>query len=1006
MPEMTFKSPGYFERESDLSAPRLGGPVGTPAGVIGTANKGPAFVPVTISSMPEFASFFGNLDPKNFGPYAVNEFLKHRTALTYLRVLGAGANATDQDISTTLLTGRVKSAGVHLDGNTASDDSRGRHNGAVQFIAAQHTLSAQEAYGMPMFTDNHSFNGSTVNLIRGMVLMASGARLMVQDGNANSVGAFTSTGPLDAATIVSNKFKLIISSTLGNGFANNDSNPGVQIYTASLNPTDPDYFAKVLNSDPDQFVSRQHMLYADFAVDAEIVTASYVAVMSGSTASSANSGDPTLVMRKAFGAFDTRYQTPSSPTFISQPFGTVEYDLFSFEALDDGQFANKLYKISIADVKASFDDANKHGTFTVQIRDWEDTDANPSVMESFPNCSLDPNATNYVAKLIGDRKVTFNFDTTVTSEKRIVAFGKYANVSKFIRVRMNDQVTRGLVPAEALPFGFRGLELPKTNDSLNDTAPSSATSRLAGVLGVSAASALSGSILPPIPFRTKVTKGTALSPSTWLGQPGATELTNTQLYWGVKFERNTLPLNANIVSEKNPLLEAYTKLLGIKKLDVLVTGSGADTFNDNKFTLAKVAFSNGSITDLTSSVNDHMREAAYIRNGKIDTTSYTINDGVLSGRITLATLLTKGTAAQFNKFSQFAKFTTFLHGGFDGVNFLDRDARRMNDKSTSFDAGGGAESNYVAPGLLVNPMGVGQSNSGVQSYQTAIDIMTDAMVVNTNIMMIPGLRESFITDYAMKKVRDYGMAYYVMDIPKYDDNAARLYDDSTAKPSVDNTANALDARAIDNNYVGTYFPDVFINDATNKRRVKVPASVAALGALGFNDRVGYPWFAPAGFSRAALDFVTNVEIRLNVSDRDRMYDTSRINPIASFPKLGFVIFGQKTLQVKKSALDRVNVRRLMLDIKRIVYTIANQMAFEQNTPEVRNKFVSDVTQQLGLVQAQAGIEDKRVIMNETNNSSEDVAANRVNGRIVVVPTRTFEFIQVDFIISPSGVTFI
>lgn len=1002
MPEQTFRSPNFFDREIDLSALTVAGPVGTPAGVIGTANKGPAFVPVTVANFDEFIGVFGNLDPKKFGPYAVNEFLKHRAALTYLRVLGAGANTTESHIATTLQSGRVTNAGFKLEGNAAAHDSRGRHVGAVQFLAARHTLQANEAFGMPMFTDNSSFNGSSVSLLRGMVLLASGARMMVLNGDESAIGAFTAAGPDDAATIASGKFKLVISSTLGNGFVNTDGNPGVKILTASMNPTSPDYFGKVLNTDPDKFVEQQHMLYADFAVDDELATATTVAVLSGSARTSTNSGETTLEMRKAFGAFDTRFKAPRTSMFISQPFGATEYDLFAFESLDDGEYANNLYKISITNLKASNDDADPYGTFTVQIRDWNDTDTNQVVLETFPNCSLNPLAENFIAKLIGDRKVTFNFDSAVESERRIVTFGKYQNNSAYVRIVMSDAADRGLVPAKSLPFGFRGPELLKTNDSLNDTAPSDP--RVVGVLGVGVASSLSGSILPPIPFRYKVTKGEVPSTAAWDGQPGATELTNTQLYWGVKFERNTTPLNANLVTEKNRLLENLTKFMGIRKLDTLVTGSGADSFNNNKFTLAKVALSNTAIAHLTSSVNDHMREAAYIRNGVVDTTNYTISSSI-GRRVTLATILADGTAADFNRFSTFTKFTNFMLGGYDGLNFLDRNARRMNDKATSFDTDGAAESSYIAPGLLVNPNGVGQANSNVLSYKTAIDIMTDPMTVNTNILAIPGIRESFITDYAMQKVRDYGLAYYIADIPEYSDLSVRLYDDSTTKPDVDQTANALDARNIDNNYAGCYFPSVFVDDLTNRRRVKVPASVAAMGALAFNDRVAYPWFAPAGFNRAALDFVTNVDVRLNVIDRDRLYD-SRINPIATFPRQGFVIYGQKTLQIAKSALDRVNVRRLLLEVKRIIIGIALRSTFDNNTVAVRNKFVSDSSLQLGLIQAQAGIESFKVIMNETNNTAEDVALNRLRGKVIVVPTRVIEFIAIDFIITNSGVSFI
>ncbi len=249
------------------------------------------------------------------------------------------------------------------------------------------------------------------------------------------------------------------------------------------------------------------------------------------------------------------------------------------------------------------------------------------------------------------------------------------------------------------------------------------------------------------------------------------------------------------------------------------------------------------------------------------------------------------------------------------------------------------------------------------------------------------------------------MAIYLMDLVQYDENVNRLYDDSTTRPDVTTTANQFDGRAIDNASVATYFPDVYINDEVNNRRVMVPPSVAALAALGLNDRVAAPWFAPAGFNRAALDFVTNVRVRLNQDDRDNL-QTVRINPIATFPRQGFAIFGQKTLQQANTALNRVNVRRLMLEIKRIIGNIAMKMIFEQNTAAVRDKFVSDATLQLGLIQTQAGIEAFRVIMNETNNTAIDANNNRVNGRIIFVPTKTIEYIAIDFIITNSGVTFV
>lgn len=1007
MAEQTFRSPGFFDAELDLSVRQELGPAGVPAGLVGASSKGPAFVPITVRDFSTFRQTFGDLDVRYPAPYAANEFLKHKQALTFLRVLGVGSLDTSAAISKYQTTGQAKNAGFVVTGSAAANDSIGRHMGATQFICARHTLRANEAYGMPMFTDNSTFNGSIANLVRGAVLLASGARMMVLDGATSAVGAFGSGAPDDVASLDSNSyFKLIISSSNGSSFGVTDGNVGVKIYTASLNPSSPNYFAKLLNTDPEKFASEQHLVYADFAVDDELATASLVAVMSGSNNTSSVSGDATMKYRDVFGHFDTKFQTPKTPSFISQPFGNTEYDLFHIEALDDGEYANQLYKVSISDLKMSNDPADQYGTFTVLIRDWNDSDSTPNVLEQYSQCNLDPNSENYVARKIGDRKVYFNFESDNLEERRLVASGKYANQSKFVRVVMNESVERKLVPAKSLPFGFRGVEVLKTNDGTTDVPGAASQVRLAGVLdGSTNASLLSGSVLPPIPFVFKVTKG-QVATSGFAGNPGPTEIATANLYWGVKFTKNdTDALNVNVNTDKNSLVGSLTKFMGIKKLDALVTGSGADALCNNKFTLAKVALSNTSISDLTGTLESHMREAAYIRNATVDPSTYTLSDGTISSRLTFAALAAATSSVQFNRFSQFAKFTTFLYGGFDGVNVLDRAARRQSDKALSFDAGGGAESSYVSPGLAQNQGGTETSNNAVVAYKAAVDIMTNPHYVNCNILAMPGVREPYVTGYAAQKVRDYGMAIYLMDIVPYDDTTTRLYEDSASRPDVTTTAKQFDSLALDNNYSAAYFPDVFVDDTVNKRRVKVPATVAALAALAYNDRVSYPWFAPAGFNRAALDFVTNVATRLNSADRDALYDV-RINPIATFPRQGFVIFGQKTLQASKSALDRVNVRRLLLEIKRVVTDVALRLVFEQNTPEVRDRFVREASTRLGLIQTQAGVEQFRVVMDDTNNTQRDIEDNRLNGRISFVPTRTIEYIKMDFIITNSGVSFL
>ena len=346
----------------------------------------------------------------------------------------------------------------------------------------------------------------------------------------------------------------------------------------------------------------------------------------------------------------------------------------------------------------------------------------------------------------------------------------------------------------------------------------------------------------------------------------------------------------------------------------------------------------------------------------------------------------------------------------------------MNDRSTSTDAPlnfeGFASNEYnnaftTKTGLNAGNPGIGSKNSTVRSYRSAIRIMTDPMTVSHNILAIPGIRDAFVTDFAGERVRDYSLAIYLMDIPSFSQDLTRLYgsekrqliaSSSNATPDVRETAEQFSSRVVDNNYSAAYFPDVVISDTTNSTQVAVPASVAAIKALAFSDKVSFPWFAPAGFNRGALDNVTNVDIRLTAGDRDELYD-ARINPIANFPDGGIVIFGQKTLQLAKSALDRVNVRRMLLEVKRLIQRIAERLLFEPNNEATRARFINSVTPLLATVQAQAGIDSFTVVMDDSNNTAEDVENNRLNGRIIVVPTRAIEFIAIDFIITNSGVSF-
>jgi len=1036
MAENTFKSPGFFDREIELTA-QVESPSVTPAGIIGTSKKGPAFVPVTIGSKEQFDNIFGTNDVERFGPYAVEKFLENKAGVTFLRVLGAGANTSTTDIANTEEKGIVKNAGFRIDNGDADATANGQRLGVVQFLTARHTVSANSDVGFPCFTDNNSFPNlreasaadDTVNLVRAVLFTTTGSVFFVQDHNA-STPADSDSVSADIATTNTNtkKFRLLLYSEKGSDFATTDGVEGFKVFNVSLDPDDKDYIGKVLNTDPTKFDREQHLLYLDYAVEDELASvvggANAVAILSGSNSDSTVANVTDKSYRSLYGRYDTRYTTPKTTKFISQPFGKTEYNLFHFETLSDGAMQQDQIKVSISNIKASVEDNYKYGTFNVQVRRLKDTDPKPEILEEFINCSLDPTNERFVGRLIGDRKVKFNFDADLDEEKRLVVSGRYPNVSSHIRIVIDDAVYKKDVPETALPFGFKGIPVLKTNPMLIDDSSAVFTDnqRLAGK-GIS--NSITGSIVPPLPLRFKVTRGSVSTSPSFVGHPGSKEKTREQFYWGVKTDRIVDSarvadgvLNSNVSSQYNKVIDAYSKFQGISKLDTLVTGSSADTFNNNKFTLGRVALvqtlsANGSLPSFTASIPTHMKDAAYIRNGVIDQKTYQIADPIDTSlnRVTFATIL-NSSATTFNKFSGFAKFTNIFHGGFDGANILNKDLYYMNDKASSqvgyagdtITGGLGFYGSADQTGSEV-ALGTGKNNSIVASYRTAIDIMTDPMASNINILAIPGIRDSYITDYAVEKNKDYSMGLYVMDIPTFDEDGNRLFDDSTAKPDVDKTVDDLAARTLDDNAAAAYFPDVQMEDIqNNNRRVNVPASVAALGALAFNDAVSYPWYAPAGFNRGALGFVTNTKTKLSVADRDSLYE-NRINPIANFPDGSFVIFGQKTLQKAQSALDRVNVRRLLLEVKRQVSAVANRFVFEQNDSATRERFVSQVSPLLAVVQAQAGVEEFRVICDNSNNSANDVDENRLNGTIVVVPTRAIEFIAIDFIITNSGVSF-
>ena len=286
-----------------------------------------------------------------------------------------------------------------------------------------------------------------------------------------------------------------------------------------------------------------------------------------------------------------------------------------------------------------------------------------------------------------------------------------------------------------------------------------------------------------------------------------------------------------------------------------------------------------------------------------------------------------------------------------------------------------------------NPVGY---DSG--SWFDAIDSVSNPDEIDINMLVTPGitkLQHSNIYVKARDMVEDRQDVFYVFDTGGYTAGKAAVI---------------ADVEQEDTNYAATYYPWVKIFDDENSKNVWVPPSVVLPGVIAFTDKVAHPWFAPAGLNRGGLTEVVMAKERLTHAERDDLYE-GRVNPIASFPGEGVCVWGQKTLQAKPSALDRVNVRRLLLTLKKFIASTSRFLVFEQNTNATRQKFLNIVNPYLEGVQSNSGLTAFRVVMDDTNNTPDVVDRNELRGQIFVQPARTAEFIVLDFIVQPTGAVF-
>ena len=780
-------------------------------------------------------------------------------------------------------------------------------------------------------------------------------------------------GQLTGSVVMANpgQFSLLL-----NGYKGSQPN----VVTASFDPTSKSYIGDSLNRDPFKIEEYGHYLYSDYPVYPTFA----VITGSGVIAPSANAqfediaflltGSNAKGITSGFGSipdyedFQDRFTHAESPFIISQDLG-VKYNLFKLIALSPGEDFAKKYKFSIFNLNKS------QKTFSLSIRERSDTDNDPRSVagETYNGLSLDPNNDNYIARVIGDLNIKYDFDTASSAQKIIVE-GTHPNQSKLVRVKVSTDLERKNVPAEALPFGFRGLMHTVTSGSLL----SGRTMTEYDINDI-----LNRVIETPVPFRENISDGT-----------GRNKLVSSNYHWGIQTEFKTVVADPNFIDNTlqnipdatlshvihYPTHRSNTTAFAVRDNEGVADVNGsvldADKFNKNIFSLEHVRVRTGSAQDgtITTANPDQWVSASFVRGGNISADTTNKTRGFLPSDLDV----------QAN--TKYAKFTCLFQGGFNGSNIFDQDKYELTNNAVK------REYDY--------PTTQGGVNSGptINAYRKALDVLGSKSDIDIQLLVTPGIRNSSVTDYAISVAENRFDCLYIMDLEERDSDNI-VITGSGETPSITYTIRGHLNRSLDSSFAASYFPDVnssvSLSDGSSITK-RLPPSAAVLGAYANNDTIGQSWFAPAGASRGTLPSVTSTALGVLTRDSmDELYQAD-INPIQTDVGLGITIQGQKTLLKSLSALDRVNVRRLLINIRRAVRDISNSLIFEPNRKETLDKFRSRVNPVLEAIKNQGGVSRYKVVIDNTTTTQADIENNTIRGKIYIQPVRVAEFIALDF----------
>lgn len=949
-----FVSPGVQVAEIDRSGIPASAPAIGPA-IIGRATKGPGLVPTRVESVNELYALFGQ---PNAGGRTGDVWREGNHAAPTPGLYAAEAYLRNNGpVTFVRLVGEQAPADViATDGEAGWDLDK-----AVGIFFANSTSGTLATQGY------EGIDNVTASL-GAIIYCDSDADVYLVSGqnNQTSSNADYQLYQSDSATVSSMDYTMIISASSENHLT----------ATFNLDPNSDLYIRNVLNTNP-QYLN--DTLYPTGALNyflGETFESSVSEQVVGS-----RSGAPTSVLPAGADNYAWMFRASMSRVGVTkdhskrQSAATIaktgyvfsqdissnpaSYDpssmqkLFRFVSTNTrGEWDNKNLKISLANIKAPTNPTvDPYGFFDVLIRETSDTDNSVRLLETFTGLNLNPNSVDYIARKIGDQYVEWD-----SSEKFYNSFGTYENASKFVRMDMIDEVDNGSVNAAYLPAGFYGPlryigEPVELAGPTSDTRTIGTSNFLAGGTLTTASYSSGGEDLVN-DFTSSIS-----FPKMVLRQSGSEGVSSaTKASYGIKSQ--------GVLGRRDNGYSDYLVRLSSGLTDAHIASADDETEYSFIFTLDDIAGSSAAPVYVSGS-----RAASESLRGTDSFDTALLNNSINS-------------------------FTMPLACGTDGFDILEPEPfanRLLTDKAdgTSYE---------------------------FYSLRKAIDTIRDPELIEHNVCAVPGIYTTGITDYLIDMAEERRDTIAVIDIEN--DYMSRfeqttqpsLGGDRVTLPNVSAAVTSIKGRGFNTSYAAAYFPSIQIADGATGVRLFVPASVAAIAAYGSTDGTAAPWFAPAGFNRGGLSdsssgiTTTGVSKRLTSKERDELYEVS-VNPIAQFPQEGVVIFGQKTLLSDRTALDRVNVRRLLIYLKKEISRIANSTLFEPNVRTTWNNFTSRVKPLLNDVKADFGLEDYRLILDETTTTPDLVDRNILYARVLLKPTRAIEFIALDFEIFRSGASF-